>query len=289
MAQLLMFGTNFVNFVGFNAWVGGSGEITAVQVTEWDEPQAVIGSYLHRYAYPDWYQAHLANEKQLRTAHGHRAGEAGCLQLRGEYLYVAEGSGGLRVYDVANIANKGFSQRIVDAPFSALGHDSVVASRDATCVVLPTNQPIYPPRNEGDLMRVANQEQPFHALYNYAVVTDAREGLILVDVNTFADGEPRNNKLSRAVTWNEGGVLDGARHLTVGGHFAYVVADRGVVVAQENLRVQTERYAAGATAILDLVTAQVDLAEAESGLVQARFATRLALAGVEAILGRRLF
>ena len=66
------------------------------------------------------------------------------------------------------------------------------------------------------------------------------------------------------------------------------LAERGVVVATENLRVQTERYRAGATTIIDLVTAQVDLTEAEVGLVQARQATRLALAGLEAILGRRL-
>ena len=57
MAQLLLHGTNFVNFVGYNAWVGGAGGVEAVQVTEWDEPQAVIGSYLQRYAYPDWYKA----------------------------------------------------------------------------------------------------------------------------------------------------------------------------------------------------------------------------------------
>ena len=50
MAQLLLQGTNFVNFVGFNAWIGGDKHVEAVQVTEWDEPQAVIGSYLHRYA-----------------------------------------------------------------------------------------------------------------------------------------------------------------------------------------------------------------------------------------------
>ena len=67
------------------------------------------------------------------------------------------------------------------------------------------------------------------------------------------------------------------------------LAERGVVVARENLRVQSERYRAGATTIIDLVTAQVDLTEAEADLVQARQATRLALAGVEAILGRRLF
>lgn len=66
------------------------------------------------------------------------------------------------------------------------------------------------------------------------------------------------------------------------------LAQRGVEVARENLRVQTERYRAGATTIIDLVTAQVDLAVAEADLVQARQATRLAKAGVEAILGRRL-
>jgi outer membrane protein TolC len=67
------------------------------------------------------------------------------------------------------------------------------------------------------------------------------------------------------------------------------LSERAVEVAGENLRVQGERYQAGATTIIDLITAQVDLAEAESDLVQARFGARLALAAVEAILGRRLF
>ena len=66
------------------------------------------------------------------------------------------------------------------------------------------------------------------------------------------------------------------------------LAANAVVVAKENLRVQEERYRAGSTTILDLLTAQVAQTEAEAGLVQARFTTRLARAGVEAILGRRL-
>jgi outer membrane protein TolC len=66
------------------------------------------------------------------------------------------------------------------------------------------------------------------------------------------------------------------------------LAGTGVIVARENLRVQEERYRAGATTIIDLVTAQVDLADAEAGLVQARQANRIALARLEAILGRRL-
>ncbi len=231
MAQLLLQGTNFVNFVGFNAWVGDERHVEAVQVTEWDEPQAVIGSYLHRYAYPDWYADHQKRGQRLPEAHDHEtSGPAACVALRGEYLYAAEGRGGMRVYDVASIANKGVSQRIVSAPFSPLGHDTHVASRNATCVALPTNQPIAPKRNQGDLMRKTNQEQPFHPIYNYALVTDAEEGLILVDVNTLADGEPRNNFLERAATWNEGGVLKGARHLTIGGRYVYVAADAGIVI-----------------------------------------------------------
>ena len=62
-----------------------------------------------------------------------------------------------------------------------------------------------------------------------------------------------------------------------------------VIVARENYRVQDTRYKAGAASILDLLAAQVQLTEAEANVVQATFATRLALADLEAILGRRLF
>jgi hypothetical protein len=230
MAQLLMYGTNFVNFVGYNAYVGGDGEINAVTVTEWDEPQAVIGSYLHRYAYPDWYAAHEKRGRELQHASSHEAGNTQCLQLRGEYLYVAEGSRGMRVYDVASIGNKGVSQRLITAPFSPLGQDTRIRSADATCVALPTNQPINPARNSGDKMRGANQESQFLPLYNYAYITDAREGLILTNVNTLADGEPRNNYLRRALTWNPDGILNGARHITIGGAHLFISTPQGVVI-----------------------------------------------------------
>jgi len=62
-----------------------------------------------------------------------------------------------------------------------------------------------------------------------------------------------------------------------------------VNVASQTYRMQELRYRAGATTILDLLDSQVDLAEAEAGLVQARYLNRLALAQLEAILGRRLF
>ena len=57
------------------------------------------------------------------SAEARSAGDVGCIQLRGEYLYVSQGDG-VQVYDVASIANKGISQRIITAPFGPLGHDA---------------------------------------------------------------------------------------------------------------------------------------------------------------------
>ena len=231
MAQLLLQGTNFVNFVGYNAWTGEANHVEATTVTEWNEPQAVIGSYLQRYAYPDWYRQHQDRQQELTESYNHvTQGAVNCLARRGEYLFVAEGAGGFRVYDTANIANKGVSQRIVTAPFSPLGHDTHIATKNATCMALPTNQSIAPLRNEGDLMRVTNQEQRFHPIYHYAVITDAEEGLILTNVDTLADGEPRNNFLTRALTWNPDGLLNGAQHITLGGQIAYILTPKGLVI-----------------------------------------------------------
>jgi len=69
----------------------------------------------------------------------------------------------------------------------------------------------------------------------------------------------------------------------------YALSIRALATAGENFRVQDQRYRAGAATILELVDAQVQLTQAGSDVVQTRYATRLALAGLEAILGRRLF
>jgi hypothetical protein len=252
MAQLLLLGTNYVNFVGMNAWTGLQGGFEAVRVTEWDEPQAVIGSYLHRYAYPDFYKLHVEkNDRELKNwtrgaiVDGKLSGETTgreqftnptkgtadavrCLQMRGEYMFVAEGKGGFRAYDIAQVGDKGFSERITTAPFSPLGHDTHVKTSNATCMALPTNQAIAPTRNTPEL-RGLNQEQPFSPVYHYAFVTDSVEGLIAVNVDTLADGEFRNNFFSRALTFNPDGVLTGARHITLAGDYAYIVTDKALV------------------------------------------------------------
>ena len=230
MAQTLGYGTDFIDFIGFHTWVGTDGSVDAVQVTEWSEPQAVIGSYLQKIVYPDFFEEHVERKLELKIGHGHRSGEVNCLQLRGEYLFAAAGDRGMVVYDVAGIGNKGISQKIITSPASKLGQSTRIKSTNATCLSMITTQPIAPERNTGTLMREVNKEKPTHPIYNYVAITDFAEGLILTDVGTLSDGEPRNNFLKRALTWNVDGVLDGARDIEVGGRYAYIVADAGLVV-----------------------------------------------------------
>ncbi len=226
MAQLLLQGTNFVNFVGKYAYVAsGDGGLEAVAVTETDEPQAVIGSYLQSLAYPDYYKTHEQKNRELQEAY-HHSGTILNLQARGEYLYAACGEDGFRAYDIANVDNKGFSERIVSSPVSPLGQDTHVKTRYATAVALPTNMPVDTRRT----YRPENQEQRIHPLYSYAYITDKYEGLILVDVMNLVDGDPRNNFLERAVTFNPDGALNGATNLTIAGNYVYICCDRGIVV-----------------------------------------------------------
>jgi hypothetical protein len=246
MASLLMQGTNYYNFIGRFAYVatGGKG-LEAVVVTERDEPQAVIGSTLHRDAYPTAYAKHQANDGLLKDSIAHRGrdvldlfgrDEVLSIQLRGEYLYTANGAGGFRAYDVAQVDQKGFSEKIVTAPVSPLGQRLYVKTKYATAVASPSTLAVDPTRSR----RPENEEGPIHLVYAFLYVTDRDEGLIVIGnpldspnrpgVATLLDGDPVNNFLERAVTFNPDGLLTGAVNLTIAGHYAYVLAPKGLFV-----------------------------------------------------------
>jgi hypothetical protein len=229
MAQLLLQGTNFVNFIGRFAYVATGREgFEAVAVTEWDEPQTVIGSSLHKIVYPDYYKQHEARKQELEVAHHHHADGARAIQLRGEYLFVANGEGGFEAYDVANVDNKDFSERIVSAAVSPLGQRTYVKTKFAAAFALPTTMPMDPLRKTGTIPE--NQEQAIHPLYRYAYVADREEGLILVDVSTLTDGNPSNNFFTRALTFNPDRALRGANAIAVAGRWLFVGTDRGLSV-----------------------------------------------------------
>lgn len=237
LAQTYLLGTNAVGFMGHFAYVGtGHNGFEAVQVTEWYEPQAVIGSNLHRIAWPKNYEHHVGHDRELAVHHHHGGKNVRSVQLRGEYLYTASGEGGFRVYDVANVANKDFSEPLISAPVSPLGQDTHVPTTWATAVALAFNNPVsmnryYRPENkevrppEAQGSGIGN----LHPLYRYAFITDRYEGLILVDVDCLADGDPQNNFLERAVTFNPDGILNGAENLAVAGETVYVCCAQGIV------------------------------------------------------------
>jgi hypothetical protein len=250
MAQLLLQGTNFVNFMGRYVYVAADDALEVVVATEHTEPQAVIGSTLQQIAYPDNYARFVSGGSELKTYFEH-VGNPRVLQvqLRGEYAYVAAGEGGLRVYDVAQIDQKGFSERIVTAPVSRFGQKFWVKTKYATAVAAPTTLAVDPARwrvkTDGTMVdpvtastwtgearkQLVNEEQPIHPLYAYLYVADKYEGLILVNAATLLDGDPLNNYLKRArAAFNPGGALNGANNITIAGKFAYITTDRELVI-----------------------------------------------------------
>src|SRR5262249_17483659 len=77
-------------------------------------------------------------------------------------------------------------------------------------------------------------KQGIHMLYAYLYVTDKYEGLILVLAATLLDGNPTNNFLKRALTWNPDGILNGANAITIAGTHAYITCERGLVIVDIN-------------------------------------------------------
>lgn len=227
MAQLLGFGTGTVNFFGRYAYVAvGEEGLHGIAWTEQDEPQAAMGSHLHKLAYPKNFQEHIDNEGALKVAYHHGGKNVRDLTLRGEYLYTANGSGGLEVFDVANIDQKGFSERIVTAPVSPIGQRTYVRTKNATSVILPSTLGIDPLRTR----LPQNEEQPISSIYAYVFVTDTEEGLVIVNAGPLVDGDPNNNFLKKDVAFNPDGKLSGAISGSLAGRYLYIVCRTGLVV-----------------------------------------------------------
>jgi hypothetical protein len=237
MAQLLLQGANFMNFIGRYVFVAtGEDGYEAVAVTEHDEPPAVIGSDFQKLVYPENYRKHEENKHQLREAREHKGKEVLDLQARGEYVYAAMGEGGFRIFDIANLDNKDISERMTTAPVSPLGQRFYLKTKYAMAVATPTTLGVDPLRSH----LPENEEQSAHLIYGFLYVADKYEGLVIVGdpslaskspgVGTLLDGNPANNFLKRALAFNPEGKLNGARRITIAGTYAYILCERGLVV-----------------------------------------------------------
>jgi outer membrane protein len=61
-----------------------------------------------------------------------------------------------------------------------------------------------------------------------------------------------------------------------------------IAASEEDLRVQQQRYALGASTLLDLLTSQTQLNQARQALIQARLDGRIARAQLSSLVGREL-
>jgi hypothetical protein len=229
IASLLGFGTGSVNFFGRYAYVGeGRHGFHAVIWTEPDEPQAAIGSHLHKIAYPANYKKHLDGGSLLTEAYEHSGKDIQDIWLRGEYLYTANGPGGFEVFDVANIDQKGFSERIVSAPVSPLGQRTRIHTKYATSIALPSTLALDPGRQHIP----ENEEQPIDLFYAFVYISDREEGLVVSKVATLVNGNPDDNflKESETVRFNPNGLLTGATFVAAAGHRLYMTTPRGLYV-----------------------------------------------------------
>ena len=229
LASTLLLGSNQVNFMGRYIYVAeGKVGLSATLIAEDTEPQAVFGSNLQSIAYPNDYAQHRARGLKLTESHEHRSYESNQVQMYGEFLLSASGHNGFIVYDIANVANKGFNQRIVTAPFSPVGQSLYVRTKDATGVAIGSPAPLDAKRKQLPL----NEELPVAPLFGYAFISDRVEGLITVDITTLTDGIPTNDHLKRAATYNPEGKLTGARKLIIVGNYAFVLTDRALFVVK---------------------------------------------------------
>jgi hypothetical protein len=257
MAQLLLQGTNFMNFMGRYIFVAtGNHGLEAIAVAEHDEPSAIYGSDLQRIAYPDDYKKFVAHNRELQSSIEH-SGTVLDIQARGEYAYAAQGKGGFRVFDIANIDNKGFSERITTAPVSPIGQKFFVPTKDAVAIASPTTLGVDPLR----VQLPENEEQPIPLLYGFLYVADREEGLVVIGdpnlkakspgVATLLDGNPANNFLQRALAFNPDGILTGARRITIAGNFAYILTPKNLVVVDLQNPIQPKVTAAIGSPALD--------------------------------------
>lgn len=261
MAQLLLQGTNMVNFLGRFVYVAqGPAGFEGIVATEHEEPQTVYGSHFQSMAWPDEYKKFVEEDKrELKLAYHHdgkgalgwfNGAEILDVQLRGEYLYAARGKAGFYVFDVQAIDHKGFSERMVTAPVSPLGQRLGFDTENCVAIASPTTLGVDPARtrlssdpskpraiglDEPQPWHV-NQEQRIHPSYAYLYIADSVEGLITTFAGTLLDGDPTNNFLERTAfkdgktAFNPDGVLTGMTHLYVAGTHVYATSPRGLVV-----------------------------------------------------------
>ncbi len=134
----------------------------------------------------------------------------------------------------------------------------------------------FPPTNRSWSLRLSGSMPLFNGFQRETQVYQAR---------TRADLAQQQERAARL---NLNSELDAAYSSAQAAQAGIDLAVQNVDLSQESLRVVQERYRLGLATILELQDAQITLTQAEADLVSRRFDYQLALAQIEALLGRSL-
>ena len=236
MAQLLLQGTNFMNFMGRYIYVAtGNKGLEAVAVAEHDEPEAIYGSDLQRIAYPENYKSSSPTAAKFPLSPATKAMFWTFRPAANTPTQLREPAACASMTSPISIT-KVFPSASPPRP----------SRRSANAFFFPPRMPspsLLQPRWASIRCARAfpeNEEQAIHLLYGFLYVADKEEGLVIVGnpdlkskspgVGTLLDGDPTNNFLKRGLAFNPGGALTGARRITIAGTFAYILTDKALVV-----------------------------------------------------------
>ncbi len=136
--------------------------------------------------------------------------------------------------------------------------------------------PTYPPTKRSWSMRLTASLPLFNGFSREATVSRAA-----------AAEHAARIRAQDAVIAARAAAIDAAQRIESAGR-RVAIAKHSVELAQEDLRVQEERYQNSVATILDLQTSQVALADAESAFVRARQQLGVAIAQLETVLGSRI-
>ena len=132
----------------------------------------------------------------------------------------------------------------------------------------------FPPTNRSWSIRLSGNMPLFNGFQRETQVYQARARADLAE------------QTERAARLNLNSELDAAYSSAQSAQAGIDLAVQNVALSEESLRVVQERYRLGLSTILELQDAQITLTQAEADLVLRRFDYQLALAQIEALLGR---
>ena len=184
MSQLLLQGTNFMNFMGRYIYVAtGSKGYEAVAVTEHDEPPAVIGSDLQKLAYPDDYNEHIKNKRELKETYGH-AGSESIAATRFSMSRPAANTS-MPPWDKRRLPRLRHRQPRRQGHLAADDNRSCFAAGASVSMCRQSTRwrSPRPPRWESIRLRTQhpeNEEQTINLFYGFLYVADREEGLIVI-------------------------------------------------------------------------------------------------------------